>query len=162
MSRVLSARAAIQLLFRRKILGHQGPKLFDSGGAGGAGRDQVVKRLRGEQGQIVAHQGLEGGGGVAAGQGGNAAAALLQAAPGAPPRGASGADAPPRPPGDRACRRGSRQKRRPSGREPRPRGLQATHLAVPGDRGQGLEAPVLEQRRHEAGAGGPQEIVHPV
>ena len=38
--------------------------------------------------------------------------------------------------------------------------LPRTHLPVPGDRGQGLEMPVLEQRRHETGAGGAQEIVH--
>ena len=39
-------------------------------------------------------------------------------------------------------------------------GIHPAHLAVPGHRGQGFEMPVPEQRRHDAGAGGTQEVVH--
>ena len=161
MSRVLAARAATRSCTAGSASGHhEGPELFDGGAAGGAGGDQIIAGRGGivQKFQVEAHQVPEGLG-VAAGQGRNAAAAL------------AGGEIDPHPVvlqdlehrvghlgielvDEAAHEKGHLEAGGPGS------GVPPGDLAVPGDRRQGLEVPVGQQRRHEPGAGGAQEVVH--
>ena len=139
---------------------HQRPELLDGGTAGGAGGDQIIAGRGGvvQEVQVEADQ-MPKSLGIAAGQGRNAAAALAGGEPDphpvvrqnrehrVPHLGIDLVD-------EAAHEKGHLKAAGPGG------GVEAGDLDVPGGWRQGFEVAVGQQRRHEPGAGGAQEVVH--